>query len=378
MSTSSVSDYRSRARHFAFRYPVLSEIIIQVNFWILANVLLVTLIHQVINAVSKVFTSVVNLPYWPQFWMAVGAAIIYGTMLGLIDYTIERKLTVRLSLGQRILLKTLAYTGALVIIIGVTIYLHRLVFAETFARMGLAMTMESELGWAAVLSIYCVVANLLISFIKQVNNTFGPGVLMPLLLGRYRKPVVERRIFMFMDLRASTTYAEQLGHLKYSSMVRDLFHDVNTMVPKHDAEIYQYVGDEVVFTWSVPDGLHNGNCLTLFHAVSDAIRSRSDEYRRNYGLVPEFKAGLHVGDVTAVEIGEIKREIAYHGDTVNTAARIQGVCNEFGRELLVSDELLVLFDGARPNGLLTEPVGSVLLKGKQEYVTIHGIERGLN
>ena len=101
----------------------------------------------------------------------------------------------------------------------------------------------------------------------------------------------------------------------------------------------------------------------------------ADEYRRNYGLVPEFKAGLHVGDVTAVEIGEIKREIAYHGDTVNTAARIQGVCNEFGRELLVSDDLMNLFNGSRPMDLRTEPVGSVLLKGKQQHVTIHGMER---
>lgn len=378
MNRQSVSDYRSRARHFAFRHPVLNEVLAQVTFWVIANVLLITLIHLTIHAMTLVFHGLINLPYWPQFWMAIGAAVVYGAMLGVIDYAIERKLTMRVTLGVRILLKAVAYTAAFSIILCSTIYLHRLVFAETFARLGLAMTMESELAWAAVITLYTMVGNLLVSFIKQVNHTFGPGVLIPLLLGRYRKPVVERRIFMFMDLRASTTYAEQLGHLRYSAMVRDLFQDVNRMVPKHDAEIYQYVGDEVVFTWSVADGLYEGNCLKLFHAIRDTINARADEYRRNYGLVPEFKAGLHVGDVTAVEIGEIKREIAYHGDTVNTAARIQGVCNEFGRELLVSDELLTLFNGSRPAELHAEPVGSVLLKGKQLYVTIHGLERRMN
>jgi adenylate cyclase len=378
MARPTVSEYRSRARHFAFRYPVLNEMLVQVNFWILANILLITVMHQTLRAASMIYPGVVNLPYWPQFGIAVVAGLLYGSSLGMIDVVLEKRMGGSLSLGTRILLKGLAYTAAFVVIMAGMTALHEAVFADFFRRAGIEMTFDTRIAWITVIFIYTMVGNFMVSFIKQVNRSFGPGVLMPLLLGRYRTPVVERRIFMFMDLRASTTYAEELGHLKYSAMVRDLFHDVNQTVPKHDAEIYQYIGDEVVFTWSVADGLHQGNCLNLFFAIRDAIAVRADEYRRNYGLVPEFKAGLHVGDVTAVEIGEIKREIAYHGDTVNTAARIQGVCNEFGREFLVSDELLNLFNGSRPKELRAEPVGSVLLKGKQLYVTIHGMERGAN
>jgi adenylate cyclase len=378
MSRPTVAEYRSRARHFAFRYPVLNEMLVQVNFWILANILLITLMHLTLRAAAMLYPSVVNLPYWPQFGIAVVAGLLYGSSLGMIDVVLEKRMGGSLSLGMRILLKGLAYTAAFAVIMAGMMALHEAVFADFFRRVGIEMTLHIRLAWVLVIFVYTMVGNFLVSFIKQVNRSFGPGVLMPLLLGRYRTPIVERRIFMFMDLRASTTYAEDLGHLKYSAMVRDLFHDVNQTVPKHDAEIYQYVGDEVVFTWSVADGLHEGNCLKLFYAIRDAITARSDEYRRNYGQVPEFKAGLHVGDVTAVEIGDIKREIAYHGDTVNTAARIQGVCNEFGREFLVSDELLNLFNGSRPLELRADPVGSVLLKGKQQFVTIHGLERSAN
>jgi adenylate cyclase len=48
---------------------------------------------------------------------------------------------------------------------------------------------------------------------------------------------------------------------------------------------------------------------------------------------------VHLGDVTVSEVGVIKREIAYHSDVLNTAARIQGKCNEFEAGLLVSEEL---------------------------------------
>jgi adenylate cyclase len=77
-------------------------------------------------------------------------------------------------------------------------------------------------------------------FIIQVNKKYGPGILLPLLLGKYRTPIEEERIFMFMDLRASTTLAEKLGHLKYSAFIRDSFMDINHVVSSFNAEIYQY------------------------------------------------------------------------------------------------------------------------------------------
>ena len=375
MARETVAEYRSRARHFAFRYPWLNEMMLHVNFWVAANVLLITLIHWTVHATSLLYPGVFNLPYWPQFWVAVAAGVTYGIMLGSIDRWMDRRMNIVCPMGQRILLKAAAYTAALALILTGTMALHEAVFADMFRSMGIEMNFRTRLSWVAIITLYTTVGNLLVSFIKQVNRTFGPGVLLPLLLGRYRTPIEEKRIFMFMDLRASTTYAEELGHLRYSAMVRDLFSDVNAVVPKHDAEIYQYVGDEVVFTWSIPDGLHAHNCIHLYFAIQDAIAARAEDYRRKYGLVPAFKAGMHVGDVTAVEIGEIKREIAYHGDTVNTAARIQGVSNEFGHEFLVSSDVIDLLKDQGLGPFRSEAVGSVLLKGKKSNVTIHWVER---
>jgi adenylate cyclase len=91
-----------------------------------------------------------------------------------------------------------------------------------------------------------------------------------------------------------------------------------------------------------------------------------------YGLLPNFKAGVHTGTVTAVEIGEVKRDIAYHGDTLNTAARIQSVCNEHGKSFIVSK---ALFDktGSHPS-VQTQELGSIMLKGKTSPIELVSID----
>jgi adenylate cyclase len=211
---------------------------------------------------------------------------------------------------------------------------------------------------------------------KEVNKKFGPGILLPLLLGKYRHPKEEERIFMFMDLKSSTTIAEQLGHFKYSAFIRDAFMDINFILSPYDAEVYQYVGDEIVVCWKTEEGLKNLACVNFFFACEKEFSKRSEYYKSKYGMTPEFKASLHVGKVTVVEIGEIKRDLAYHGDTINTAARIQSMCNEYKKKLLVSD--LFAEVSLLNKNFNTQKLGSILLKGKTIPVGILSVEESKN
>src|SRR5678815_1062717 len=77
---------------------------------------------------------------------------------------------------------------------------------------------------------------------------------------------------------------------------------------------YQYVGDEVVLTWEVKHGLENSNCLKIFFMFRESLLRNSENYFKNFGVKPEFKAGLHFGKVISAQIGDIKREIVYNGD----------------------------------------------------------------
>ena len=50
-----------------------------------------------------------------------------------------------------------------------------------------------------IILFYSLAMSLVLSFINEMNKKFGPGVLIPMMLGRYRNPREEERIFMFMD-----------------------------------------------------------------------------------------------------------------------------------------------------------------------------------
>ncbi|MCW8810247.1 MAG: adenylate/guanylate cyclase domain-containing protein, partial [Ignavibacteriaceae bacterium] len=220
---------------------------------------------------------------------------------------------------------------------------------------------------------YFIVAILFINFILQVNRKFGPGNLFKIITGKYCTPKNENRIFMFIDLRGSTAIAERLGHNKYSQLMQNCFHDLTDIVLKYKASIYQYVGDEVVLSWDMGNGLKNLNCIKSYFAFDRKLKSREKFYLKNFDTAPFFKCGVDCGEVTVVEIGEIKREIAYHGDVLNTAARIEKKCNALNKKMIISKYLEKELPESL-NGFKKELIGNMELKGRKEKMNLYSIE----
>lgn len=221
-----------------------------------------------------------------------------------------------------------------------------------------------------VILLYTGAVSFGFNFLKQVNRKFGPGNLRRLLLGKYYHPRRENRVFLFLDLKSSTSHAERLGHQRYSALIQECFRDL-AVVLEHGAEVYQYVGDEAVLSWEASVGLDDLNCVRAFYRFRNQLRSRARHYERLYGFVPEFKAGGNIGEVTGVEVGEIKREIAFHGDVLNTAARTQALCNEHGEEFLISEYL----QSALPpsSDFSFARIGTTQLRGRQLPLEIYAV-----
>jgi adenylate cyclase len=366
-------EYTTLALRYTARYPVLTYVGTQVNFWIVANILLVTILHLQSLIISQTFETPVAGSFGAMVLVAVALGVSYGVILGLTGYYLDRRFFRKQALGKVIVFKTVISLGVLILII----WLLRYVFFDRLISPSLHMTGISmkEESWRLMfnlLVVYYFFMTLVISFINQINKKYGPGILLPLLLGRYRDPKEEERIFVFMDLKSSTATAEELGHLKYSAFIRDCFSDINEVLYPFRAQVYQYVGDEIVVTWQESEGLKDNCCIEFYFACKKQFRHRSRYYMTNYGVLPEFKAGAHAGLVTTVEIGEVKKDLAYHGDTLNTAARIQGVCNEYGKSFLASKVLLDK-TGSHPK-MKTEELGMILLKGKTTKVGLVSID----
>jgi len=296
--------------------------------------------------------------------LAIAAGILFGSLSYLYDNRIFKKM----SFGRVALLGTVSYLIAILIIAAFGAGVFSRVLDLQYDRGFFRAFISSKSGVLFV--VYCFFVGFLVDIFKEINKKFGPGNLMRMIRGEFHNPKEDERIFMFLDLRSSTTYAEKLGHIKYSQLIQDCFLDLD-VVEVFKAEIYQYVGDEVILSWNKETGLENGNCLRAYFSYINRLNARSAYYTKEYGFVPEFKAGINVGKITVAEVGEIKREIAFHGDVLNTASRIQGQCNELGEKLLISEALLKFLP--ETDSYTSKEVGNVLLKGKASKVVIYSI-----
>ncbi|MGD8779672.1 MAG: adenylate/guanylate cyclase domain-containing protein [Ignavibacteria bacterium] len=218
----------------------------------------------------------------------------------------------------------------------------------------------------------------LIVFTLQINRMLGKGFLLDYALGKYHTPRIEKRIFMFLDLKSSTTIAERLGHEKYSGFLKDFFNKLDEPILETKGKLFQYVGDEIVMIWNVKDGLKNNNCIRFYFLLQDKVNLIREKFILKYGVYPEFKAGLHYGEVSITEIGSQKKDIAYHGDVVNTTSRICLMCKKLGKDFLISEELLQLMKSRNELPYSILAAGSYKLKGKQKEVVLHSVNRLIN
>jgi adenylate cyclase len=305
-------------------------------------------------------------------------AMATGLVLGLVSSWFELRLIPRivraLTVGGLLLVRTFFYVTLCAVAIHV-VTMSLLGLSEHGGLLGYYTSVQYRdfvLGgrfWVALVILTLV--SFLINFVRQLNRMLGPGTLVNLLLGRYHRPVAEERIFMFLDLNNSTAIAAQLGPLRFNDFKNDFFHDLAEPVLETRGEIYQYVGDEAVVTWTVERGLREGNCLRCVFLMSERIHEQKDRYLARYGIVPEFKAGLHGGPVVTAEIGDIKKDIVYSGDTVNTAARVEAECRPLARRVLVSEALLR--QCYLPPELVIEDMGQRELRGKVEALRLYSM-----
>lgn len=333
-----------------------------------------TLLRTLYGALLGIAYAALALSQQAQLTSAlVGMAI--GALTALLDKWVFTGRLRRRRFATVLLVRTFAYL--LVIVLSVVLV------------GGLAIKLQTGQSWRAVWNlshlkgllkggefvevvIFSFVILLFVQFIAMVSRLLGRNRLVNYVLGRYFHPKEEERIFMFMDIKSSTHLAEKLGHFKWHRLLNDFFFDIADPIRQCKGEIYQYVGDEVVVTWPKKKGIQHLNCIRCFFLIEDKMQARRERYIQRYGYAPMFKAGYHLGKVVAGEIGDFKREIVFHGDTINTASRIQQETNNIGRRLLLSANLLKelnLDDQYRE-----EYIGIIRLRGKEKEITLFSID----
>ncbi len=175
---------------------------------------------------------------------------------------------------------------------------------------------------------------------------------------------------MFLDLKDSTPIAEKLGHIQYFKFIRDFIYHISNALNEYGGRIYQYVGDEIVVSWKYNDR-NPRKCLDALIEARKNLQKHNEDFRRKYGVIPEFRVGIHCGDVTVGEIGVIKKDLAMSGDTMNTTARIRSACSELNQKFIVSKDFR---DSIDLKVWQSVSLGEVELKGKSNGIELFSLK----
>jgi adenylate cyclase len=220
--------------------------------------------------------------------------------------------------------------------------------------------------------LFCFGVMFVLSFLFEVNSLLGQNVLLSFTTGRYHRPRVEQRLFLMIDMKSSTAAAERLGEVDFHRLLNRFVGDITGSIVLQGGQIHKYVGDELIATWPLAEGLKDARCLSACFGAAARRAELGPAYERAFGQRVEFRAGLHCGPVVVGEMGTVKKEIALIGDTLNTTARLVDVCRDSGETVIASSALL---DQLRlPPSLSARALGPTLLRGKESAVDLFVME----
>jgi Adenylate cyclase, family 3 (some proteins contain HAMP domain) len=320
-------------------------------------------------------------------WLSIGAVVIsvaYGYARigtpGAVMVSVANSLAIATPIllletkGQRTVLRSLrrlpllAYLG-----LKVVFYMAAIVGGLLLVRaLGFGTQEAFEQSFRSSI-LFSIAMSVLANLVFEFGGLLGFGTLKNLFLGRYVQPRREQRAFLLIDMRDSTGLAERLGAVKFHELLYDFFRDVSDAALECEGQIHKYVGDEAILTWRQGAALGDGECLRFPFVARELIEHRHTEYVTRYGAVPAFRAAAHYGEIVAGEIGDVRREIAYVGDTLNVTARLLEAAKEMGRDVLVSDELLAL--AGLPDGITAEKLPMLSVRGRAQPLAVSALAR---
>jgi len=204
--------------------------------------------------------------------------------------------------------------------------------------------------------------------VLRIVSFLGARNLYALLIGRYQRPVFEKRVFLFIDLKDSTAITEELGGKRSREFISRFLFDISKPITDHRGDVYKFMGDGVIATWKWDEAIAGGSVIRALEEAAAAIARRRPAYQRDFGRHPEFRAGIHGGEVVVSEQGDLRRAIEYNGDNINIAARMEQKAKDHGLPVIVSEAIA---DALLAEQVPLDRVGEELVKGFSKPIGLY-------
>ena len=166
---------------------------------------------------------------------------------------------------------------------------------------------------------------------------------------------------LFADVRGSTGLGERMGPTAFAALLNRFYKVASRVLISHNVIIDKMIGDEVMaFFPPAVSSQYRLEAVQAAEELSRAVRDGGD----GQGWLP-LGIGVHAGVAFAGKVGsEGVYDFTVLGDTVNTAARLQGEAK--AGEVLLSDAIYESVAYAYP-GLEQK---TLTLRGRDEPIAV--------
>lgn len=312
--------------------------------------------------------------FYPFVNGIIGGFLV-GLTISVLELIVFRTRGFRLSFITIIALRTLLY-GVLIFLILLNILVvsrmirFELSYREVLVSDEFINYMLQEDFFIAF--IYAMVFAFSVNFIRILSRRMGQGVLLSFITGTYYKPKVQERIFMFLNIKDYDKIAEKLGLTTLYRFYNSILYDITESVIINRGIVYESMDGGLIVSWDTKKGLGNAHCIRTFFQAREKLDSLKEKYLEAFGVIPMIKASFHTGEVVRAEVGDVKAQIVFHGDVMNTTARILEKCDELEEDILISANLVLRLK--LPPIFKKIERGRIKLKGKEEEVILFGIK----
>lgn len=177
---------------------------------------------------------------------------------------------------------------------------------------------------------------------------------------------------LFVDIRGSTSLAETRLPYDVVFLLNSLFAALADAVEKSGGYYSNFTGDGLMALFGLDKEIAEGARMALRCAVLmfEAVAGLNEQLSDELEIPLAIGIGIHTGEAIVGRMGPPKTPIlSAVGDSVNTAARLEGMTKELGVPLVVSAEVLLAANVTMPTQMQ-----SVSLRGRAETIDVAALE----
>jgi adenylate cyclase len=172
--------------------------------------------------------------------------------------------------------------------------------------------------------------------------------------------------FLFSDIAGFTTFTETASPELLVSVLNEYLDAMCRAVMAHGGTIDKIVGDAVVGIFNAPldqpDHAEKAvQCALAMDRISKDFIAKMNARGIEFGVT---RIGINTGRAIVGNFGGSGRfDYTAHGDSINTAARLEGVNKHLGTQICISGTT-----AAKCPNHFFRPIGALILKGKTEAI----------